>query len=469
MLFDEFLFLFFFAACFVVHWSLRGNRPRKIWLVGCSFVFYGAWDWRFLGLIWLSTLIDFVAGVELAKPGRSARARKAWLAFSIAGNLGLLGVFKYLGFFIDSARTLFSWLGLPMSESSLQIILPVGISFYTFQTLSYTFDVYRGHVRATHSLLDLSLFVGFFPQLVAGPIVRANEFLPQLDTSRSWARVDTRALLSLFLIGFFKKAVIADNVAPLVEAYFNEPSTFTWQSVYVAAPYYVVQLYCDFSGYSDMAIATAGLLGYSLCQNFRHPFLSTNVTEFWRRWHVSLSTWLRDYLYIPLGGSRHGVFTTCRNLMIVMLLGGLWHGASWACVLSGFLFGIGLVVHKLWQTWERRPRVSGAPGAVLGIAMNCWWFCLCTLWFPAIEVERGLEAARAYLLFESPGTHTFDGHPVPFLALALLLHVAGARLPLVEWTKRAPSWAYSLATGAAFAVMLALSPGATEPFLYFQF
>jgi alginate O-acetyltransferase complex protein AlgI len=457
VLFDEFRFLFFFALCFLVHWSLRGHRARKLWLLGASYLFYAAWDWRFLGLIWLSTGIDYGVGLALSRPGLSRGARRAWLALSLTGNLGILGVFKYLDFFVDSAATLLAWLGLPMSPSSLQIVLPVGISFYTFQTLSYTFDVYRGQMRATRDLADLALFVGFFPQLVAGPIVRARDFLPQLEAT------------PIFLIGFFKKAVLADNLAPLVQAYFAEPATFGWQAAWVAAPYYAVQLYCDFSGYSDMAIATAGLLGYRLCQNFRHPFLAADLADFWRRWHISLSTWLRDYLYIPLGGSRGGLVRTCFNLFLVLLLAGLWHGASATCLVSGALFGAGLVAHRLWTAWPSRPRIPGAPGRIASTAFNAWWFCLCALWFPAPDLRRGLEAARAFALLDSPGSEAFDGHPLLFLAIAFALHVAGARLPLLEWSRRPPLWAWAGASGAAFALMLAFSPGSTEPFLYFQF
>ncbi|GJM20771.1 MAG: alginate O-acetyltransferase [Planctomycetota bacterium] len=350
MNFVEARFPFFFLAVFLLHWALRGERSRKRLLLVASYTFYGAWDARFLALIVFSTLVDYAAGLGIAD-ARSTRKRRAWLALSLCVNLGVLGAFKYADFFIESARALAQRLGLEAyglapGSGTLDWLLPVGISFYTFQTLSYSIDVYRGKLRATRNLLDLALFVGFFPQLVAGPIVRAADFLPQLRTPRRFGNVAVRAALWLFLIGYFKKACVADNAARVVDAVFAAPEQFTLASRALGAALYAVQIYGDFSGYSDMAIACAALLGYALPENFRAPYLATSITDFWRRWHISLSTWFRDYLYIPLGGNRAGRGRTARNLLIVFLLCGLWHGAKWTFVIWGLWHGLFLILER---------------------------------------------------------------------------------------------------------------------------
>ncbi|HVS16485.1 MAG TPA: MBOAT family O-acyltransferase, partial [Thermoanaerobaculia bacterium] len=334
MIFTELRFLTFFVAVLAVYWALPANRPRKLWLLIMSFAFYAAWDWRFLSLIFFSISVDYLVGRGL---GRTAREgpRRALLLASLGANLGLLGFFKYFGFFVEQAIELGALLGLELHRPSLEIVLPVGISFYTFQTLSYSIDVYRRKIEPTRDLLDLALFVAFFPQLVAGPIVRARDFLPQLERARRWAEVRAAPHLTLFLLGFIKKACVSDNVAATVDAYFAAPQAYDAAGAWIAVLLYAIQIYCDFSGYSDMAIASAGLLGYDLGPNFQHPYVAASPREFWQRWHISLSTWLRDYLYVPLGGNRHGEPRTHRNLMLTMLLGGLWHGAAWSFVLWG--------------------------------------------------------------------------------------------------------------------------------------
>ena len=276
MLFVELAFLPFFLVVLAVHWGLRGERARKRWLLAASWFFYGCWDWRFLSLLGFSTLLDYVVALRIERPGARKRA---WILVSLCGNLGLLGIFKYFGFFVDSAVELLALLGVEAHRPTLAIVLPVGISFYTFQTLSYALDVYRGRLRASRSLLDFALFVSFFPQLVAGPIVRAADFLPQLAVPKRWARVHARAALTLFLIGFLKKACISDNLAPHVDRFFAAPAEFDSLSAWIAVLAYAVQIYCDFSGYSDMALACAGLLGYELCTNFARPYLARNLTD----------------------------------------------------------------------------------------------------------------------------------------------------------------------------------------------
>jgi alginate O-acetyltransferase complex protein AlgI len=282
VIFTEFRFLFFFLVAFSIHWLLRSAGARKNWLLACSYFFYGCWDWRFLFLILASTLVDYFVGERLCREECKVK-RKHWLWVSLGFNLGMLGFFKYFHFFTDSAVGMLNWIGLPASSSTLEIILPVGISFYTFQTLSYSLDIYRGKLKPAESLRDFALFVAFFPQLVAGPIVRAVEFMPQLSVPRSLSKVQFRACLTLFLFGFVKKACVGDHVAPMVDQIFGRPDLYDFPSHWLGAFGFWVQLYCDFSGYSDMAIATAGLLGYALPVNFLFPILSYNITDFWRR------------------------------------------------------------------------------------------------------------------------------------------------------------------------------------------
>ena len=306
MLFVELRFFVFFAAVFALVWTLRDNEWRKRILTAASYIFYAAWDWRFLALIVFVTLVSYGVGRVGAARAPGDVQRKLSLAGGIVVALGVLGVFKYFNFFADSFADLAGLVGLPAGQVTLNLVLPVGISFYTFQAISYMVDVHRGDVRARTSVLDVAFYIAFFPQLVAGPIVRASDFLPQMETARRWADVPVRASLALFLVGFIKKACISDNIAPYVDVIFADPSLYSGATVVGGVLLYGVQIYCDFSGYSDMAIACAALLGYTFPANFAAPYLSRDIQDFWRRWHISLSSWLRDYLYIPLGGNRLG-------------------------------------------------------------------------------------------------------------------------------------------------------------------
>src|ERR1700682_363083 len=323
MLFVEFRFLWFFLAVCAVYWSLRRNDARKIWLLISSYIFYAAWNWKFLFLLIGSSALDYVVGLMLARTKNPAR-RRGWLILSLCANLGTIALFKYYNFFVSSAAEFLAWLGLPASVHTLNIIIPVGVSFYTFHSMSYTIDVYRGKMRAVSSFLDVACFIGFFPQMVAGPIVRASAFLPQLQSLRKFSDVEVRGALVLFLTGFIKKACIADAVAPFADRYFAAPWNFTAASAWVGVLSYAIQVYGDFSGYTDMAIACARLLGYELPINFRFPYFARNISEFWHRWHISLSSWLRDYLYIPLGGNRGPAWFGFCNITITLLLRGLW-------------------------------------------------------------------------------------------------------------------------------------------------
>src|SRR5262245_50136787 len=321
MLFTEQRFALFFIAVLAIYWALRGNRARKNFLLLCSYAFYAGWDWLLTPLILFSTVMDYALALRIT--GDQAR-KKRWLVISLVANLTLLGFFKYFNFFIESAVGFSAWLGIPLSMHTLAIVLPVGISFYTFESLSYTIDVYRGILKPVRNFLDYAFFIAFFPKLIAGPIMRAKDFLPQLTDGRRWANVNVRACLTMFLIGYIKKAVISDHIAQAIDPVFAAPAGVAASTLWLAAALYTLQLYCDFSAYSDMATACAGLLGYRLTLNFDAPYLSQSVREFWTRWHISLSTWFRDYLFIPLGGSRGTPARTAINLFTVFVLCGIW-------------------------------------------------------------------------------------------------------------------------------------------------
>jgi alginate O-acetyltransferase complex protein AlgI len=466
MIFTEWRFFPFFALVFVVHWALKREQVRRVWLLAASYVFYGAWDWRFLGLIWLTTVMDYLFGLQLA---RVERRRKAWMWASVVMNLGILGAFKYFDFFVESGTTLLRALGIDVHPTLLRVVLPAGISFYTFQSMSYTLDVYRRELAPAKSLLDFAFFVGFFPQLVAGPIVRARDFLPQLEEPRRLSQVDFRACLVLFLVGFVKKACISDNLAPLVERYFEAPALYGSASAWLATLCYATQIYCDFSGYSDMAIACAALLGYRLCLNFDFPYRSRSIAEFWRRWHISLSTWLRDYLYIPLGGNRGSKLFVFRNLMITMLLGGLWHGAAWHFVVWGALHGLALAVHRIWSAAVPATSPLRRTVAALGLPLTFGFVCLCWIFFRAPTLPAAWTATRAFLFLDRGGPEELE--LVVFVPLAVLAaaHVAASKRWVAGWWRRPPAWGFALAYGCLVGLLLPFVPIDFTPFIYFQF
>jgi len=466
MLFTEFRFLLLLTGALLVYWSLRSNGLRKGWLVLCSYAFYAAWKWHFLGLILFSTLLDY-AVARMIQRSTSRLGRRMWLGLSLLGNLGMLGAFKYYGFFASSAQEFLGWLGLSASLPTLQVLLPVGISFYTFQTLSYTIDVYRERMPAQKSLLDIALFVSFFPQLVAGPIVRAADFLPQLGAARSFRNVHLNAALVLFVVGFVKKACVSDSLAPAVDALFADPGQFSQVAAVLGAVGYAVQIYCDFSGYSDMAIATAAFFGYGLCLNFSFPYFSTNITDFWRRWHISLSSWLRDYVYISLGGNRASEWKTHRNLLLTMLLGGLWHGAAWNFVLWGGVHGVALSVHRLWQR-------LASPGSSVAGQLAGW---LSTLAFvvAALVLFRAGDLGTAAAVFRSMagvgggGAESLVPSTGVLVAGFFAAHFAAYRLRSLAFLDTSPRWSVAVGCGVVLAVAYALSPIEHVPFIYFQF
>jgi len=338
MLFNSIDFAVFLPIVFFLYWFVAGRsvRAQNVVIVLSSFIFYGWWDWRFLGLLLFSSLVDFFVGLVLRRENRPDR-RKILLGISVALNLGLLGYFKYFNFFIDNFNEAFTFFGHPFRSEAMHIILPVGISFYTFQSMSYGIDVYRRKLEPTTDVISFLAFVSFFPQLVAGPIERATHLLPQFFRNRTFDYNRAVDGTRLILWGFFKKIVIADNCSPYVNDIFANYAQYSGGTLVLGAVLFAFQIYGDFSGYSDMAIGLSRLFGFDLMRNFRYPYFARNIADFWQRWHISLTTWFRDYLYIPLGGSHGGMWLTVRNVFIVFLVSGFWHGAKWTFVFWGLV------------------------------------------------------------------------------------------------------------------------------------
>jgi len=481
MLFYTFEFLIFSVILFATLTIFRQRRPQKLVLLAASYIFYMWWNPAFIVLIIFSTAIDYLVSYRLESETRPAR-RKLLLLTSLTANLGLLAFFKYTNFLASNMYALLRVFGFDVGWTDLNIILPVGISFYTFQTLSYTIDVYRGELKACRDPLDFALFVAFFPQLVAGPIVRASDFLPQLDRFRPFCF--DRYAFFLFARGLVKKVLIADNVARLADSVFASPESWSSLVIWLATACFYVQIYCDFSGYSDMAIALARMLGFWLPDNFRRPYFSTSPSEFWRRWHISLSTWLRDYLYIPLGGNRHGTARTYRNLMLTMLLGGLWHGASWNFVLWGFLHGLALIVHRQWRE-SVRPRLDPyLNNRMLNTLYHFaswaalqYWVLMTWLVFRVSNTTAMLTALRKFVLFDANINVASLGlgklsvfSTLLFLLSFLVLHVWSEQTGgLDRRLSHAPLWLAAPVCLLLGAALFLFWPLDEAPFIYFQF
>lgn len=348
MTFSSEIYWLFFIFFSIFYWSVKKTKRLIVMLSG-SYVFYGWWDWRFLGLIAMLTGLNYWFGIEISKNQTNSYSRRLWIVASIVSSLGILGFFKYFNFFVESARQALVMLGFSGGNTTLDIILPVGISFYTFQAMSYTIDLYRREIMVERSLLRFATYIAFFPQLVAGPIVRASEFLPQLrhDANFDWGRLIEG--LCIVVWGMVLKVVVADSLAPVVDARFFAPEAMTALSLVIGVIFYAFQIYGDFAGYSLMAIGFAHILGFTFSRNFDRPYFAVSFSDFWKRWHISLSSWLRDYLYIPLGGNRCGRRRTYLNLMLTMLLGGLWHGAAWTFVIWGALHGVYLCLQRMFR------------------------------------------------------------------------------------------------------------------------
>jgi len=467
MLFNSWEFAVFFISVLLVYRQLS-TRPQNLLLLASSYVFYGWWDWRFLSLIWISTIVDYLVGLRL---GRSETTRRrAWLMVSIVTNLSLLGFFKYFNFFVDSAAVLIEAIGMNANLPTLRVILPVGISFYTFQTLGYTIDVYRGKVAPERDPVVFATYVAYFPQLVAGPIERARHLLPQIRGPRAVGSDQLSSGALLILIGLTRKIAIADPLAAIVDGAFANPAIWGSADLLLAVAAFALQIYCDFAGYTDIARGTSRMLGIDLMENFDHPYFATDITSFWRRWHISLSTWLRDYLYIPLGGNRGSRLFTYRNIMITMLLGGLWHGAAWTFVVWGAIHGVALVVHKQFTAARPADRVVTGAGRVLGwaactaVVLFAWIFFRAQTFGTAYEMIVGIGALRGGLP-ETAALAKFGA----LLALLLFIDVpqyrSGKHTAMIDW----PWLARGLVYAAFILLILLLTPEQDVPFIYFQF
>ena len=442
-------FLLYLPAVFALYWVVRRRTSQNAVLVIASYLFYGWWDYRFCALMLGSSLLDFAIGWLLGKTEKTL-SRRILLAASIGANLGLLGVFKYYNFFVGNFQHLMSSIGWQVSDVTLEIILPVGISFYTFQTLSYTIDVFRKQLKPTHNLLDYLAFVSFFPQLVAGPIERATRLLPQFEAKREFNQAVARDGCRLILWGLFKKLVVADRLSIFVNEYYAD-SQAGGSVLALATVFFAFQIYCDFSAYSDIAIGSARLFNIRLMRNFNYPYFAKNLTEFWHRWHISLSTWFRDYVYIPLGGSRVGTFRRILNVMITFLVSGFWHGAAWRFLFWGGVHGAALSTSSLTsrvspshqnQKVGKLSSLSALLLTMLQITFTFGVVCYAWVFFRADSVEAALlihqkiAAACWNLTLFTPAWNEIMGNRE--LRRTVLILLAFIAIEMVGRTKECP-------------------------------
>jgi alginate O-acetyltransferase complex protein AlgI len=482
MLFNSIDFAIFLPIVFALYWFVahRNLRFQNLLIVAASYVFYGWWDYRFLSLFLLCTLVDFSAGLGLGRTENPAK-RKLLLWTALVINLGCLGFFKYYNFFLDNFVTAFSFMGKEIHAGSLRIILPVGISFYTFQSMSYTIDIYRRKLKPTSDFVAFSAFVSFFPQLVAGPIERATHLLPQFFTRRTFDYAKAVDGLRQILWGLFKKIVIADNCAVYADSIFNNSAQCSGSTLAMGAIFFAFQIYSDFSGYSDIAIGTSRLFGFELMQNFAYPYFSRDMAEFWRRWHISLSTWFRDYLYIPLGGSRGGTWAKIRNTFVTFIVSGFWHGANWTFIAWGTLNALYFLPLMLLGKNRNHMQIV-AQGRMLptvreafsilvtfGLTVLAWIFFRAQSIGHAVDFLSGIASPS---LFSVPKTPT-GSISMPLMCLVGLFF-------LVEWNGR--EWPHALARLGLrwkrparhvlyYAILYAIVwfGGKQQQFIYFQF
>ncbi len=472
MYFNSLEYAVLLLSAFAGFWLLGNHRrPRVLLLLTASYLFYASWNAKYLGLIFFSSSWDFFIGQRLARTVGPTR-RKVWLAMSLVVNLGILCVFKYFNFFAGEVATLFGQFGWTIRPIYLEVLLPVGISFYTFQTLSYTIDVYRRRLEPAADYFEYLLFVSFFPQLVAGPIVRASQLLPQIGrTPRLTVEQGSRAVFRIGA-GLVKKVAIADFVgAHLVDPVFSNPQMYSSVETMTAVYGYAFQIYADFSAYSDIAIGSAALLGFHIPENFDLPYRAANLQEFWRRWHISLSTWLKDYLYIPLGGSRGGAVRTAANLMITMLLGGLWHGAAATFVIWGAIHGVALILTRAVQ--RLLPARNARPSAGWHLLKVLFTFHLvCASWV----FFRSPTLSAAWTVFASIGTLSTTTANLSWPVLALLSAAVVSHYLPKKWIEdaftlfhRAPAPVQAALLIGALLVVQAIARTEIAPFIYFQF
>ena len=476
MLFNSATFLIAFLPAVLLIYFLLPHRGQNVFLILASCVFYASWDWRFLLPLIFTTSLDYWVSRRLERltnTGANKKAKRKYLIVSLIANLGLLGFFKYFNFFETSLAQLFQLLGFDVSLPALHIVLPVAISFYTFQAMSYTIDVYRGELHATRSFWDFLLAVLYFPHLVAGPIQRAATLLPQVTKPRSFDRGRALEGTHLILWGYYKKAFIADNLAPIVNHVFAQPSPSGGETA-VGVVAFAFQIYCDFSGYTDIARGIAKIMGFEFVLNFNLPYFATNPADFWRRWHISLSSWLRDYLYKPLGGSRHGTLKTYRNIMITMLLGGLWHGAAWNFVLWGFYHGALLVLHRAARPWLEfvGGLLGPVPAVWTAIRVACMLALTCYGWllFRAVSLHQVLNMTQSLI-------NPISGLDVVSLRRIVLIVAPLLVVQFVQWRSGELyfgrlAWLPAPLKVVGYSLMLysiLFLGGTPQSFVYFQF
>jgi len=480
MNFVSIAFFIFFGVILLSQAIVKQNKNRQLILLAASYFFYGWWDWRFCFLMLLLTVIAHISALRIERGAN----RKAWLMLGIVAPLAVLFFFKYFNFFLDSFTAAFGI----QSMGALGIILPVGISFYTFQSMSYTIDVYREKISACREFYKFALYVSFFPQLVAGPIVKASEFMYQLEEDRHPTKNRVSDGMVVFFWGMFKKAVLADNLSVFVDAVFATPGAYDTPTIALAVFSYALQIYFDFSGYSDMAIGCAKCLGYDLPKNFDLPYISLNVSELWKRWHISLSTWLQQYLYFSLGGNRKGKVRTYFNLMATMVLGGLWHGANWTFVIWGALHGFALCVHKGWRSWRKTQgaetiadgdqpsNTRKAATRLLSILATFLFVCFCWIFFRAESIDVAFTILHRLVVW-TDGVHQVYTWTI-FAAVVHLVSIVWCALrhrdekgvihaepPALNLGTFKGAFLFTLLVGFTFILMYT----GESPFIYFQF
>lgn len=478
MLFNSLSFAFFLPVVFGLYWFVfqRNLRLQNALLLGASYFFYACWDVRFLGLLFFSTFLDYFAGLRMTA-ARSEKVRKGWLLLSITASLGLLGFFKYYNFFADSFADFLALLGFQASFPLMRFALPVGISFYTFHGLSYVIDIYRGRIKAEKNWVDYAVFVSFFPLLVAGPIERATHLLPQIKQRRQFCYAEAVSGLRQILWGLFKKVIIADGCAVYANMIFDPGESYSGSTRLLGAFFFAIQIYGDFSGYSDIAIGTGRLFGIRLLQNFAFPYFSRDIAEFWRRWHISLTSWFRDYLYVPLGGSRGPLWQQLRNVFIVFIVSGFWHGANWTFLAWGALNAVYFLPLLLAGTNRRHTGIVAA-GKLLPSAREAgamlFTFCLAMLAWVFFRADN-MGHALAYLSgILSPSFFT-KPEVVPIRLLLLI-----AFFGWIEWRGREGSYALETIDARwrapvryafyyVLAILIFALAGGRQPFIYFQF
>jgi len=473
MLFNSYTFIAFLIGVLTIYYMVPSWKMRKVFLLISSYLFYAAWNPPFVLLLWISTIVDWFLAKAIHRSHKTL-LRRSYLGLSLLVNLGLLSYFKYGTFLLDNFVSIAHMVGIKIQVASPNIILPVGISFYTFQTLSYTLDVYLRRGCPWHSFLDYALYVTFFPQLVAGPIVRASHYLPQCEIPKEF-RIDNLGWGgTLIVIGLFEKIVIADGLlAPLVEAVYDVTETPDFLSAWCGTLAFSGQIFCDFAGYSTCAIGVAQCLGFHLPDNFRFPYAAVGFSDFWKRWHISLSSWLRDYLYIPLGGNRRGVYKTYRNLMFTMLLGGLWHGASWSFVVWGALHGMFLAIERVF-----RQAVSvnlSSKKFVRFILAGLTFLLVSVAWcfFRAANFERALDLIRAMGGLQPQGFYLYGrklevAEAMFIPVLIFFVHWIMREYSIEAAAEKIPWWMHSLLISAMLFAIVTLS-GDISAFIYFQF